>query len=84
MAALGALNGDLDSLANAGGLRGSDGCESFVLGLLARLASLGFVLQTLVVEEDLLASRPHEIICAINAFDRAVIELCLRMTPLPV
>jgi hypothetical protein len=65
-------------------LRGGNRCEPFVLGLLARFASLGFVLQTFVVKENLLASRPDEIISAIYAFDRAVIELCLRMTPLPV
>jgi hypothetical protein len=84
LAALGALNRDLNSLANAGGLRGGNRCETFVLGLLARFASLGFVLQTFVVKENLLASRPDEIISAINAFDRAVIEFRLRMTPFPV
>jgi hypothetical protein len=84
LAALRALNGDLNPLANAGGLGGGNGCESFVLGLLARFASLGFVLQTFVVKEDLLACRPDEIIAAVNTLDRAVVEFCLRMTPLPV
>jgi hypothetical protein len=84
LAALRALHGDLNSLANAGGLRGGNRCEPFVLGLLARFASLGFVLQTFVVKEDLLASRPDEIISAVNTLDRAVFEFCLRMTPLPV
>jgi hypothetical protein len=84
LAALSALNGDFNPLANAGGLRGGNGCEPFVLGLLARFAPLGFILQTFVMKEDLLASRPDEIISAVNTLNRAVIELCLRMTPFPV
>jgi hypothetical protein len=84
LAALRALNGDLNPLANAGGLRGGNRSEPFILGLLARLASLGFILQTLVVKEDLLASSPDEIISAIYTFDRTVVEFHLRLTPLPI
>ena len=65
-------------------MRGGNGCEPFILGLLARFASLRFVLQTFVVKEDLLASRPGEILSAINTLDWAVFEFRLRMTPLPV
>jgi hypothetical protein len=84
LAALRALNRNLNPLANTGSLRGGNRSEPFVLGLLARFASLGFILQTLVVKEDLLASRPDEIISAINTFDRTVVKFHLRLTPLPV
>ena len=69
LAALRALNGDLYALANAGGLGGGDCCEPFVLGLFAGLASLGFILQTFVMKEDLLASSPDEIICTVNTLN---------------
>jgi hypothetical protein len=82
--ALGALHGDFDALAHTRSLRGGNCCESLVLGLFARLATLGFILQTFVVKEDLLASRPDEIISTVNTLDRAVFEFRLRMTPLPV
>jgi hypothetical protein len=82
--ALRALDGDFDSLAHTRCLRGSNCCEPFILGLLARLATLGFILQTFVVKEDLLASRPDEIVSTINTLDWAVFEFRLRMTPLPV
>jgi hypothetical protein len=78
------LNGDFDPLANAGGLRGSNCCEALILGLLAGFATLGFVLQSFVVKEDLLASRPDEVLPAVNAFDCAVLELRLRLAPLSV
>jgi hypothetical protein len=82
--ALRALHGDFDSLAHTRCLRGGNGGEPFILGLLARFAPLGFILQTFVVKEDLLASRPDEIISTVNAFNRAVFEFSLRITPLPV
>jgi hypothetical protein len=84
LAALRALNGDFNPLANAGGLRSGNRCEPFVLGLLARFAPLGLILQTLVVKEDLLTSRPDEIISTVNTLNRAIIEFSLRMTPLTV
>jgi hypothetical protein len=65
LAALRALHGDFDSLANARCLRGGNRGETFVLGLLARFATLGLVLQTFVVKEDLFASSPDEIIPAV-------------------
>jgi hypothetical protein len=82
--ALSALNGDFDPLANAGCLSSGYSGEAFILGLLAWLASLGFVLQTFIVKEDLLASRPDEILSAVNTLDRAVIEFRLRVAPLSV
>ncbi|MDT4952110.1 MAG: hypothetical protein QOJ02_248 [Acidobacteriota bacterium] len=82
--ALRALNRDLDSLANAGCLSGGYRGEALILGLLARLAPLGFVLQSFIVKEDLLASRPDEILSAVNTLDRAIIEFRLRVAPLSV
>ena len=84
LAALRALNGNFNTLTNAGGLRGGNGREPFVLGLLAWFAPLRFVLQTFVVKENLLSSRPDEIVSTVNAFNRTVFEFRLRMTPLPV
>jgi hypothetical protein len=71
-------------LTNPGGLRGGNRGEPFVLGLLAGLATLGLVLQSLVMKEDLLAARPDEILCAINAFDDAILEFHLCLAPLSV
>jgi hypothetical protein len=81
---LGALNRDLYSLANAGGLRCGNRGEAFVLSLLAGFATLGFVLQSFVMKEDLLASRPDEILSAVNTLDWTIIKFRLRVTPLPV
>jgi hypothetical protein len=78
------LDRDLDPLANTGGLGGSYSSETFILGLLAWLASLGFVLQSFIVKEDLLASRPDEILSAVNTLDRTIIEFRLRVTPLSI
>lgn len=69
LAALRAENSDLDLLAHAGRLRGGDGGEALVLGLLARLTTLRLVLQSFIVKEDLLARRPDEILCAVHAVD---------------
>lgn len=79
LSALRALHCHFDSLAYTGCLRGSDRRQTFVLGLLAGLTPLGFVLQILVVKKDLLASRPDEILAAVYAFDRAVFKLRLSL-----
>jgi hypothetical protein len=84
LTALGALDGNFDSLPDAGCLRGGNGCEAFILGLLARFATLGLVLQTFVMKEDLLARRPDEIVSTVNTLNCAVFEFNFRMTPLPV
>jgi hypothetical protein len=65
-------------------LRRGYGCEAFILGLLAGFAPLGLILQSFIVKEDLLASRPDEILSAVNTLDRAIIEFRLRVTPLSV
>jgi hypothetical protein len=51
--------------------RGGPGCS---LGL-AGLASLGFVLEVLVREEELLSRRPHEFRVAVHAREDSVLEL---------
>jgi hypothetical protein len=84
LTALRTLNRDLDSLANTGSLRGGYGGEAFILGLLAGFASLGFVLQSFIVKEDLLASRPDKILCTVNTLNRAILEFRLRVAPLTV
>jgi hypothetical protein len=72
LAALSAGHVHFDLLLGSGNLGRGYGRQAIVLGLLARLASLGFVLQTLVVEEDLLAHGPHELFTAIDAADRSI------------
>jgi hypothetical protein len=78
------LDGDFNSLPDAGCLRCGDGCESFILGLLAGFATFGLVLQPFVMKEDLLARCPDEIVSAVNALDWAVFKFGFRMTPFPV
>ncbi len=51
LSALRALDGDFDALPRARGLRGGDCRQSLVLGLLAGLAALRLVPQSLVVKE---------------------------------
>jgi hypothetical protein len=53
-------------------LRCRDSSQPFILRLLARFAALGFVLQSLVVEECLLAGCPDEILVTVYAFDGAI------------
>ncbi|HYE66775.1 MAG TPA: hypothetical protein VD966_14395 [Pyrinomonadaceae bacterium] len=84
MPALCALHGDLDALANAGSLRRGNRRETLVLGLLAGLAPLGLILQTLVVKEDLLAGGPDEIFSAVNTPDRVILEFHLPLTPFSI
>jgi hypothetical protein len=84
LSALRTLNRDLYALANAGGLGGGYCGEAFILGLLAGFAPLGFVLQSFIVKEDLLASRPDKILCTVNTPNRAILEFHLRVAPLTV
>jgi hypothetical protein len=84
LSALCALNRDLDTLSNAGGLRGGYRCEAFILGLLAGFAPLRLVLQSFIMKEDLLASRPDKILCTVNTLNRAILEFHLRVAPFTV
>jgi hypothetical protein len=84
LAALRALHGDFDALSHPCGLCGGDGSQPLVLGLLAGLATLRLVPQTLVVKEELFTSRPDEILTAINAEYRSILKLYLHLIPLRV
>jgi hypothetical protein len=52
-----------------------DGRETIILGLLTGLAALWFVLQTLVVKEDLLAYGPDKLFTAIYALDSSILKV---------
>ena len=67
MSALRALHGDFNTLPHTRGLRGRDRSQSFILGLLARFASLWFVLESLVVKKNLLACSPNKVFVTVNA-----------------
>jgi len=45
--------------------------------LLAGLATLGFILQALIMKEDLFTGSPDEVLVAINASDRPVLILAI-------
>jgi hypothetical protein len=75
LAALGTGNRDFDSLFDTGALGCRDRSQSLVLGLLAWLATLRFVLQTLVVKENLLANGPDELVVTIYANNRPILKL---------
>ena len=49
-----------------------DSSESFILSLLAGLATLGLILQALVMKEGLLARRPNEILITVYTPDGAI------------
>src|SRR5712692_8771137 len=72
LAALSAGHVHFDFLLNSCNLRRGDSRQSVVLGLLAGLAALGFILQTLVMKKHLLADGPDELFFAIDASDRSV------------
>ena len=67
-----ALHGDLNALTDSRCLRRGNCCQPFVFRLLTRLAALGFVLQTLVVEKGLFSRCPDEILVTVYAPDRAI------------
>jgi hypothetical protein len=70
-----ALHRYLDALSHSRRLRRGDRSQTFVLGLLAGLATLGFVLEALVVEDYLLACSPDEVLVAVDAPDGAILML---------
>lgn len=72
LSTLRALNGNFDPLTNSRRLGRSYGGESFVLGLLAGLATFGFVLEALVMEEGLFAPSPDKVLIAVYTLDGAV------------
>ena len=84
LAALRTLHGDFYTLPYARCLRGGNGRQSFILGLLARLTAFRLIPQTLVLKEELLAGRPDKILSAIHALERAVLKLRLGVAPFTV
>jgi hypothetical protein len=84
LAALSALHGDFYALPDARSLRSGNRCQSLILGLLAGLATLGLIPQTLVLKEELFASRPDKTLSAIHAPERAVLKLRLRVAPFTI
>jgi hypothetical protein len=80
LAALGTGHVHFDFLFSSRKLGRGDRRKSIVLGLLARLAPFGLVLQTLVVEENLLAHGPNKLFSTIDAPDRSIRKLrCLAV-----
>jgi hypothetical protein len=59
-------------LPDSGGLRSRDGSQSFILRLLARLATLWFVLQSLVMEKRLFPGSPDEILITVYTFNSPI------------
>jgi hypothetical protein len=49
--------------------------------LFAGLAPFGFILQAFVVEENLLASGPNEIVTTVNTLDFPILKLHLNADP---
>ena len=80
LSALSALHGDLDALTNSGRLSCRDRRQPLILCLLARLTTLGLVLQSFIVKEDLLSCSPDKVVAAINAFYCEVFKLTFSVT----
>ena len=72
LSALSALDRDFYSLPDSGGLCRGNSSQSLILSLLAGLATLGLILQSLVMKEGLLARRPDEILIAVYTPDGAI------------
>jgi hypothetical protein len=77
LSTLGALYGNFDSLSHSRRLRGSNSCQPFILGLLARLASLRLVFQALIMKENLFSRSPNKVLGTIHASDWAILILTL-------
>lgn len=69
LSALRALHRDFDSLPHSRRLCCRNCREPFVFSLLAGFATLGFVLQSLVVKENLLAGSPDKVLVTIDTPD---------------
>jgi hypothetical protein len=75
LAALGAGHRHFNTLLDSRNLSGRYRRQAIILGLLARLAALWFVLQTLVVEKYLFAAGPNKRLVAIDASDRSILKV---------
>ena len=75
-----ALNGNLDALPDSRRLRRRNCCQALVLRLFAGLATLGLVLQTFIMKEDLLPCSPDKVVSAVQTLDLTVLKLALGLT----
>ena len=69
LAALSALHRNFYALSHSRGLRSRNSSQAFILGLFARLASLWFVFEALVVEKYLLSRSPNKVLVTVYALD---------------
>jgi len=74
LTALGAGDGNFNTLFDSGNLGRGYRRQSIVLGLFARFAALRFVLQTLVMKKHLLSAGPDEGLAAINTGDGSILK----------
>jgi hypothetical protein len=73
--ALCAGHSHFNPLLDSGNLGRGNRRQSIILSLFAGFATFGFVLQTLVMKEYLLADRPNEWLTAIDARDRSILKV---------
>ena len=69
LSALGALDRNFDALSYSRRLRGRDRSQSFVFCLFAGFAAFGFVFESLVVKENLLAGSTAKVFVTIHTTD---------------
>ena len=74
MGALRADYGDFDPLAHTGSVRRRDGRQSLILCLLANLATLWGVLQSLIVKKYLFAGSPQKALTTVDALEVFVMK----------
>src|SRR5260370_18347584 len=75
LSALGAGHSHFNSLFESRVLGRRYRREPIVFGLFAWLATLRFILQSLVVKDHLFADRPNEVFPAIDAGDRSILKV---------
>ena len=75
---LGTDDGDLDPLSHSGGVGSRNGREAFILCLLAGLAALRWIFQSLVVKEGLLPRCPDKLLVAINTYNSLIVIFARR------
>lgn len=79
LTALRADYGDFNSLPDTGQLRCGHGRETFVLGVLANLATLRRVLKAFVMKENLFARSPDEFFTTVNTGDTLILVVRRRL-----
>jgi hypothetical protein len=75
LTALRAGHTHFNSLFDSGNVRRGYRRQSIILGLFTGLATFGFVSESFIVKEDLLADGPHERLAAIDAGNRAILKV---------